>query len=118
MAGIIKHQWIFTGDFNEITAHEEKKGSSEGFTSTSFANSSYDNNMIDLGFLGQSYTWAKSKNCPNSIKVRLDRAICNQSWRLLFLEAHVTYMPRTTSDHCLILLETYSHRSGSKPQAF
>lgn len=61
VAGIINHPWILAGDFNEIIAHEEKKGGSEGFTSTGFANWIRDNSMIDLGYHGQAYTWVMQK---------------------------------------------------------
>jgi hypothetical protein len=38
------------------------------------------------------------------IMERLDRVLANPDWRILFLEASVTHLTRTHSDHCPVLL--------------
>lgn len=49
---------------------------------------------------------------------RLDRALCNAEWRALFPEGMVQNLPRTYSDHSLILIFVFgmpNHVPRSKP---
>ena len=61
--------------------------------------------MIDLGFVGSKYTWMNCKPISSLILERINRCFANSVWRLLFAEAVVTHMPRTFSDHCLMLIK-------------
>ena len=63
-------------------------------------------NLVDLGASGPLLTWSSGRDGMARTLVRLDRAIASSDWRLLFAEASVTNLPRTTSDHCLLLLNT------------
>ena len=67
--------------------------------------------LIDLGFSGSSFTWTNKRFGKANIKERLDRLLCNQSWRHLFEEAIVTHLPRTHSDHHPIIIDL----EGSPP---
>ena len=64
--------------------------------------------MIDLGFTGPKFTWTNKK-----VLERIDRGICNMSWRSLFSEAYAHHLPRTKSDHCPIKICLNSHHSFS-----
>lgn len=62
--------------------------------------------MIDLGFTHQKYTWTnKHKNNKTLIMERLDRFLRNQEWINLYPDSNVHHLPRTHSDHCLLLLK-------------
>ncbi|KAL5773507.1 hypothetical protein ACOSP7_013098 [Xanthoceras sorbifolium] len=70
--------------------------------------------MIDLGFVGQKYTWMTRRGISEEIWERLDRAVCSNSWRIKFAEGFVKHLPRINSDHCPLLLLT---RSNHMPEA-
>ncbi|XP_060968697.1 uncharacterized protein LOC115720552 [Cannabis sativa] len=66
--------------------------------------------LIDLGFQGPCFTWAKDRNKSNnggsSKRARLDRGLVNSDWRILLLNAIVKHLSSTASDHRPLLLDT------------
>ena len=65
-------------------------------------------NLIDLGYNGPRFTWTNKRDNGLVMK-RLDKALANSQWKLLFNDSHVCHLPRTFSDHHPILLHTTSH---------
>lgn len=61
--------------------------------------------FLDMGFSGQPYTWTNSQTGSGRILERIDRAWCTKEWRILFPYAVVIHLPRSHSDHTLILLK-------------
>lgn len=61
--------------------------------------------MVDLGFVGNRYTWCHGSNMETRRTVRLDWALNCYGWRRLFAKATVRHLCHVHSDHCLILLE-------------
>lgn len=53
--------------------------------------------------------WVKNNENPFSIKERLDKALGNENWILEFSEAIISHIPKTSSDHCPILLTMQSN---------
>ena len=49
---------------------------------------------------------------------RLDRALCNSDWQLLFKDTNVFYLPRTSSDHHPILIDTFPSTSNRLNRPF
>lgn len=100
--------WVIAGDFNEVLDSQDKFGGRAINTSRAslFRNCMNTCGMSDLGFSGSRFTWTNTQSTGNLIKERLDRAWANSSWNLLFPNANVLHLPRTHSDHCLILLST------------
>ncbi|KAM6555050.1 hypothetical protein CsatB_015812 [Cannabis sativa] len=66
--------------------------------------------LIDLGFLGPTFTWAKggrNSNGGGALKrARLDRGLASTDWRLLFPNAIVNHLAASESDHRPLLLDT------------
>lgn len=60
--------------------------------------------MLDLGSIGPKYTWLNYKMGHALIKEQIDKTYCNVLWRECFPEAFVRNLPRTKSDHHLILI--------------
>lgn len=60
--------------------------------------------LIDLGFTGPSFTWCNKRKGLAKVQERIDRAMANSDWRLLYPEAAVIHLPRVHSDHCPVLL--------------
>lgn len=80
LASIINGPWMVVGDFKEIVSSMEKKGCSKRFVSLGFVYWIERNALLNLGLMGQEYTWTKGTSSLNPIKVRLDRALCNSTW--------------------------------------
>lgn len=103
-----KGKWLMRGDFNEVLLAKEKLGGlSISNTRTSLFKDYLDNcGMLDLGFKGCKYTWTNKryKHKNSLILERLDRCVANTSWINQYPEASVSHLPRTKSDHCLMLL--------------
>ncbi|KAK2417953.1 hypothetical protein QL285_040194 [Trifolium repens] len=100
--------WMMAGDFNDIISQDEKKGGAP--FSTRRCNNFQDNinacGLIDLGAVGPKYTWRGPLiGGQDRIFERLDRALSNDEWRLLFSEAIVKVLPRIEfSDHHPIII--------------
>ena len=55
--------------------------------------------FVDLGFIGQKFTWCKRLTGGITVWERLDRAVANQEWISLFLGYSVTHLDTVFSDH-------------------
>jgi hypothetical protein len=100
--------WIGLGDYNYLLSNADKKGG------LSFASSSSSSmrkrvdalGLIDMGFIGNQYTWTNKRPAKANVKEMLDRALANTDWRILFPNAKVKHFPIIKSDHAPILLLT------------
>lgn len=98
--------WVVFGDFNEIINSDEKLGwlemdarQIEGFRECLFACG-----LIDIGFVGQWFTWSNGRIGEQRTLVRLDRMVANEEWLNLFPEAKVFHKAMVASNHCLLSL--------------
>lgn len=104
--------WVAIGDFYSIISQDEKLGG-KPFTcssSTGLGHFMEEKGMVDLGFLGNIFTWDNGNDDHTNIKQRLDRGIANIAWQEFFPKAVVEHQPITTSDHAPILLNTVGER--------
>ena len=98
--------WVVVGDFNEAM------WSFEHFSATprsagqmiDFRDVLEVCGLGDLGFAGLPYTYDNRRGGRANVKVRLDRAVANNSWRDLFTHAKVQHLVAPSSDHLPILL--------------
>ena len=60
--------------------------------------------LVDLGFIGQKYTWCNKHFGGERTKLRLDRVVANEGWMLRFPDARVFHSSMSISDHCLVKL--------------
>ena len=92
--------WFIIGDLNEITGNHEK----EGGTLRSPASFLPLNNMIrDTGLLefparGNRMSLQGRRN-KGLVKCRLDRALANEDWHVLFPCSYTEYLGLVSSDH-------------------
>lgn len=56
---------------------------------TGFVEAVNDCGLIDLGFVGENFTWEKLSGNYNWIQERLDMGLANQEWRNVFPLAEV-----------------------------
>ncbi|CAN0905231.1 hypothetical protein LINGRAHAP2_LOCUS23549, partial [Linum grandiflorum] len=77
------------GDCNAVLYDYEKEGGNPiRYNSThDFENFIFQNGLIDLGFIGDQFTWTNCKEGHERINERLDRALCTAKWRTDFDEA-------------------------------
>ena len=94
------------GDFNEILYSNEKLGGAvrEAKQMADFRDCLNRCGLVDLGFIGQKYTWCNGRFGGERTKLRLDRAVANEGWMLRFPDARVFHSSMSISDHCLIKL--------------
>lgn len=96
------------GDFNDLLDQSEKWGGCRVGSSHSGAMRCFVTNMgiIDLGFMGNKYTWCNGRPERGCIRERLDWRLANGTWHCLFRKATVKHLPCIISDHSAILLDT------------
>ena len=58
-----------------------------------------DHQIFDLKFKGPRFTWARGL-----LFKRLDRALCNNEWLLIFTDNSVLHLPKVASDHRPVLV--------------
>ncbi|KAG6491490.1 hypothetical protein ZIOFF_052841 [Zingiber officinale] len=56
--------------------------------------------LVDVGFVGDRYTWTN-----NRVWKRLDRVLLSPSWGSLDFTVRVEHLSRAASDHCPLLVE-------------
>ncbi|XP_026378739.1 uncharacterized protein LOC113273195 [Papaver somniferum] len=105
----------FIGYFNAICSKNEKFGGLPVLNSNIayFNNFIQQNHLIDLGYKGPAYTWTNGRCMDNLIRQRLDRVLVNPEWCISFSFVVVIYLPRLSSDHAPILLNTCRNISRS-----
>lgn len=60
--------------------------------------------LIDLGWMGNKYTWSNGHGDETFIKERLDRGVASKGWLASFSEVEVETIVVWCSDHMTILL--------------
>ena len=104
------------GDFNSIKGSKEKKGGR--YVGESSVNSLRDfiNNtgVIDLDFIGPSFTWSNRREGLTNIRQRLDQCLCDQEWQTLFPKASIRHLVNANSNHNPILLDTHMENTNLK----
>ena len=98
--------WILAGDFNETRFGWERSSSCSSTTTRSNQFNAWveENCLIEVEFSGQSHTWSRGNSVDTWHSARLDRALCNTEWSLLFDTARVRHLPALQSDHCPLLI--------------
>ncbi|GAA0160059.1 hypothetical protein LIER_43509 [Lithospermum erythrorhizon] len=96
------------GDFIDILTTEEKEGGisrSEGslFLSRDFV---ADCGLLDLGYVGQPFTWWNKRVGDGAIRSRLDRVLSDPQWNITFHSAGCLHIDMVGADRCPIMLDT------------
>lgn len=112
--------WCVVGDFNDMLYEDEKRGGRKqpynllvGFMETLNACG-----FQDLGYVGEKYTWEKSRGQPNWIQEILYRGVANQGWQDLFPSALIRVMEVATSDYLPLFLQLHKQVNVAKERRF
>ncbi|XP_074282616.1 uncharacterized protein LOC141607155 [Silene latifolia] len=100
--------WMAMGDFNDTRFLHERNGDGNTMRRRCHKFNSWleSNNWIDLDFSGPEYTWMRGHSNSTRKWARLDRAVCNSSWRIMFAEGSLRHLVQNQSDHCPIIMNT------------
>jgi hypothetical protein len=63
-----------------------------------------DCDLTDIHLEGYPFTWTKSRGSTSIIEERLDRAMANSSWLMMFSDVKLQNLIASHSDHSPILL--------------
>ena len=98
--------WLCGGDFNELLkSHEKNGGRLRPYGQMeSFKQVLDECNLLDLGYMGNKFTWSKSFPNGGMVWERLDRVVSTVEWLDLFLVTKVQTLSCVTSDHSPILI--------------
>lgn len=104
----VQNPWCVLGDLNAISSSSEKHGGNPKFNSANngFKDFIQDRSLIALGYIGPAFTWSNCATTAAPIYERLDRALCTPDWLMMFKNNGVLHLPRISSDHAPILLNT------------
>ena len=64
--------------------------------------------LQDLGYRGYPFTWNNKRPGDANTKIRLDREVTNEEWRVKFQMSTITHLSTHTSDHLPIMLHVQS----------
>ncbi|XP_031095076.1 uncharacterized protein LOC115999360 [Ipomoea triloba] len=110
--------WLVAGDFNSVVS-QDKVSNPESFSlnrCVEFNDWIFREGLMDLGFTGPKFTWARGQHTSTFKGARLDRVLGNVEWKIKFSEAVVEHLPRIESDHTPHLVNTkpVSTRTNSR----
>ncbi|KAL4200872.1 hypothetical protein AMTRI_Chr02g213300 [Amborella trichopoda] len=106
--------WCLGGDVN-ITRWSFEKNSNPNFSAgmADFEDFISRNDLLDIPLEGNLFTWSDHSAQPTLSK--LDRFLPSRPWDESFPSSNSLALPKPTSDHCPILLDTQPVLRGPKP---
>ncbi|KAJ9707046.1 hypothetical protein PVL29_002163 [Vitis rotundifolia] len=109
--------WCVGGDFNVIRRSSEKLGGSSLSPSMKdFDSFIRECELLDPPLRNASFTWSNLQESP--VCKRLDRFLYSNEWGQLFPQSLQEALPRRTSDHWPIVLDTNPFKWGPTPFRF
>ncbi|XP_038687586.1 uncharacterized protein LOC119986972 [Tripterygium wilfordii] len=116
----IRGSWIVVGDFNSVISRDEVSSTNRTTMNrcSGFADWIFDQELIDMGFSGPIYTWTRGVKSDTFKGARLDRALCNGSWRERFENASVVHLPKLYSDHSPVLIRFNQNSNVRQSSSF
>jgi hypothetical protein len=99
--------WLVLGDFNEALWQYEHFSACLRSESqmAAFRDCVQVCELNDLGFSGLPYTYDNKRAGNSNVRVRLDRAMADNSWRDIYSDSSVVHLVSPCSDHCPVLLK-------------
>ncbi|RVX23341.1 Transposon TX1 uncharacterized 149 kDa protein [Vitis vinifera] len=112
--GLTYPSWCVGGDFNVIRRSSEKLGGSRVTSSMrDFDGFIRESELHDPPLRNAAFTWSNMQESP--VCKRLDRFLYSNEWELSFPQSLQEVLPRWTSDHWPIVLDTNPFKWGPTP---
>ena len=99
--------WMCIGDFNDLLAANEKRGSiaHPNWKLVGLQRAITDCNLVDLGIDEYQFTWERARGTDKWVEEMLDRAFASEEWIHRFKKVKVYILDSSCSDHLPILLD-------------
>ncbi|XP_042972834.1 uncharacterized protein LOC122304641 [Carya illinoinensis] len=112
--------WLVTRDFNIIANDGERRGGRPGSVVAMEEFNSWIHNcgLMELKYLGKSYSWCNGHAGNSRSWARLDRSLVDQQFLGAFLDSVMRYLPRTSSDHAPMVISFVKSFEGNGPAPF
>jgi hypothetical protein len=100
--------WLCIGDFNFVIDQSEKMGGRPVASSSHCPFKHFIDHLglVDLGFVGNPFTWSNNRQGFETIKERLDRSLATLDWVHLHPKFSLIHLPASIFDHNPISLNT------------
>ncbi|EEF36157.1 conserved hypothetical protein [Ricinus communis] len=100
------HAWGCVSDFNKVMwTHEKERGIIRSNVAMNiFREAVEDCELMDMGFGRNMFTWSNGQEGDKNIRERLDMALNNNAWSLMFPADLVRHLVRVQSDHSPIFI--------------
>lgn len=108
------------GDFNDVLSQDEKWGFRPASMSRirDFKNCISSCGLVDLGYVGQKYTWFNKRENGHVVFQRLDRFLGNAELLNTFPHVVVTHLPRIKSYHNPTFFSSKPSNHSFRPRPF
>ncbi|KAJ6422910.1 hypothetical protein OIU84_023947 [Salix udensis] len=99
--------WILLGDFNTMMYSDQKVGGDSRWLThhEDFQKAAHQAQLIPLPYKGMKYTWSNGQPGHRNIQEKLDWALGNSRVLQDWPDTITTFLPRSISDHCAIILQ-------------
>ena len=100
--------WFIIGDLNEITGNHEKDGGAVRCPTSfiSFNNMIRNSGLLEFPARGNTFSWQGRRGKGKGaviVRCRLDRALANEEWHMIFPYSYTEYLRMVGSDHRPVL---------------
>ncbi|XP_035539652.1 uncharacterized protein LOC109020983 [Juglans regia] len=111
---------LFAGDFNVIWSDIERCGGRlrNRVAIDEFNRWIHQGGLLEMNSQGGKFTWCNGQQGLSRAWAKLDRVLLDANFLSLFSTAHCLYLPRTTSDHCPMVIEFLSDPFSYGPPPF
>ncbi|KAF5445223.1 hypothetical protein F2P56_034289 [Juglans regia] len=111
---------LFAGDFNVIRSDIERCGGRprNRVAIDEFNRWIHQGGLLEMNSQGGKFTWCNGQQGLSRALAKLDRVLIDANFLSLFPTAHCLYLPRTTSDHCPMVIEFLSDPFSYGPPPF
>ncbi|XP_035539663.1 uncharacterized protein LOC118344032 [Juglans regia] len=111
---------FFAGDFNVIRSDIERCGGRQRnrVAIDEFNKWIHQGGLLEMNSQGGKFTWCNGQQGLSRAWAKLDRVLLDANFLSLFPTAHCLYLPRTTSDHCPMVIEFLSDPFSYGPPPF
>lgn len=102
------------GDFHTVLGVEDRLNGQPVSEAEirDFAECMKHNELTELRYIGDSYTWCNNQEHDSRIFYKIDRCMANVNWFTHYGSACVEILDKSVSDHCPLLVDLRNDGGG------